>query len=651
VVNSRLIGSLLLGVLAMAGCSRGAGGGSGGGPLPGVARWYSQYRKPTSSNLRAVRAIDANTVIVAGEGSAIFRSDDGGATWVQLEHTPFGRGGDIAALDYFGANVHAVGSDFADPTKGRAWYAINGVLDWTTPDVTATGAAYTSVDVISPTDAFYLRSDGTIETVVADVVTGSSSIGVAGPWNALDMWGATGIGLAVGNGGLIRKKTASTAWTAPANPLPAAPNLTGISLINDSIAWVCGDNAEVWLSTDGFETWVRTLGPGILGSPSNNLKGVHFPVDVGTGWVVGSGGFIAATTNSGALWIGQTTPTIEDLYDVWFVNETVGYAVGDHGVVLKTTNSGVTWNFVPSPPPPLVQFNAVDFTNDGVRGLAGGTLGTLLRTVDGGTTWTATTTGIATPILGVAVPKSGTGLVAYACSTGGQVLKTTDFGATAWTVTTPGAAGGEDLNAILFPGDDTTGAIAGNAGKLLYTTTSGGTWTAATVAGTPVLRALSATPGGAAMYAAGDSSTILESTLAGIATWTVLPAGAPPITGGLALRAFTSPATGALFTGVSDTVHRKVGAGWASNIPLAGTVIDGLSWKSPTTGTFADVYAVATGTGRGVFYSEDDGTTWKRSYVHTKDNLHAIWMSPTVAGLGFAVGDNSTILKTTTGGK
>jgi photosystem II stability/assembly factor-like uncharacterized protein len=51
----------------------------------------------------------------------------------------------------------------------------------------------------------------------------------------------------------------------------------------------------------------------------------------------------------------------------------------------------------------------------------------------------------------------------------------------------------------------------------------------------------------------------------------------------------------------------------------------------------------------GIFVTEDGGPTWDRCPEHTRWTLRALWMNSN--GVGCAVGDNGTVLRTATGGR
>ncbi|MFZ2865527.1 MAG: YCF48-related protein [Ignavibacteriaceae bacterium] len=55
-------------------------------------------------------------------------------------------------------------------------------------------------------------------------------------------------------------------------------------------------------------------------------------------WAVGNTGKILKTTNGGTNWTTQSSGTTNDLYSVYFVNETTGWAVGWSGKILKSIN-------------------------------------------------------------------------------------------------------------------------------------------------------------------------------------------------------------------------------------------------------------------------------------------------------------------------
>jgi photosystem II stability/assembly factor-like uncharacterized protein len=61
------------------------------------------------------------------------------------------------------------------------------------------------------------------------------------------------------------------------------------------------------------------------------------------GWIVGTDGVILKTVNGGNTWTPQTSGTVMDLYDAFFINLSTGWIVGKNGTILRTFDGGVTW--------------------------------------------------------------------------------------------------------------------------------------------------------------------------------------------------------------------------------------------------------------------------------------------------------------------
>lgn len=72
------------------------------------------------------------------------------------------------------------------------------------------------------------------------------------------------------------------------------------------------------------------------------LRDISF-ISNNVGWVVGHGGTILKTTDSGITWIQQTSNTTKDLYCVDFISDQYGWAGGANGAFLSTSNGGETW--------------------------------------------------------------------------------------------------------------------------------------------------------------------------------------------------------------------------------------------------------------------------------------------------------------------
>ncbi len=589
--------------------------------------WRNRQRLPTSSHLRAVRFISRTEGYVAGEDTAIFRTSDGGATWIQLEHAPAGRGGDVAAMDVFagGGTVH-VGAAGADAASGGRWWTSGDGINFATPDQDSTGfAAMTSVDLVAPGTAYYLAVDGMIRHVTPSSVK-SFSVGAPAAWMAVAFPGTGGVGYAAGSGGAIRKTTTNgSSWSGLASGTTA--DLRRLWFVSETLGYACGDAGKVIKTTDGT-AWVDvSVGEAVT------LRGICF-ADALTGWVVGDGGFIRRTVDGGATWTAPAAavPTSFDLHDVWFVDASAGYAVGDYGTVLKTLDGGGHWTEISRGS--LVRLNAMAFTGDGVKGLAVGGGGVILRTLDGGLTWGSSPSGVAVDLFGVSVPRTGSGSVAYACGAGGTILKTTDFGA-GWAKMDVGS--GATLRAILFPAGDTYGFCVGDGSTILHTST-GVSWTPQASPLTADFCAVSAPFTGLTAYAAGTAGAVVYTETGG-AFWYDRSIGVPA-----AVLSLQSPMGSAVYAAASDGkiyrsfLYGQIGSWQALSPPSAANAI---AFTAPAFG-----WCVGPD---GVFYTEDGGSGWTRSFEHTKWTLRAVWMGS--GGVGFAAGDRGTVLGTLTGGK
>jgi photosystem II stability/assembly factor-like uncharacterized protein len=649
--------------------------------------WQTQQVTPTSSDLRAVDFANLGVGVIGGKDGTIFSTDDAGNSWLQEDFTPPNRTGDIAVIRAMNLLLVAAGTDAATG-KGRFWSSTDTVT-WTTDPNPATVAPYTDVAMTSPgigpqyaVTFACLRQDGTVD--VNPPLPAAPFTGATGTWTNANgiFYLGNGTGYVCGDlGGAGQiNKTIDGGSTFTTDTVPAVKTFRKIAVTPITTRpFACGDdntNAGILVTRDSPTTpWY--LVPSIpAGLPS--FQAFHFPATESVGYVVGNSGTIyrvELTIDPVTLlpvwtWTDQNPGklvTSENLYSVVFIDNDHGWIVGDKGTVLITSNgtasTGPWWTKI-SGGDATISWNALSFSDDGMRGIAvgngAGNAAKIYRTTDSGQTWSKMTNpgGLTTQTLyGASVPRSsGLGTTAYICGDGGQLYRNTDvWGAGVWDNSTmTGLTGTDTYRAILFPNAGDKGVVVGNNGgtPLLLRTSDGKAWTAPTAGFTlpsASYNALSSNPTGTAVYASGGSNgkiTVSTDLANGWMAWANISTSSG-LPGTVTLPAVQSPegATYTAMTAASDgNVYRLAkGGSWSHQ---TATPPPWSPAKPISLGFQGDMNGMVVTDAGGVYYTVDGGASWTVTYPHTKAVPRTIWMSPTVAGLGYVGCDSGVILRT-----
>lgn len=256
--------------------------------------------------------------------------------------------------------------------------------------------------------------------------------------------------------------TDTTNWGAAATLLGGqTPDWMGCA--NTSQCWTYTYQGYIWASTNGGATWTEET------TPSHPVWYGGWFENASDGWAVGATGTIVATTNGGATWTAQTSGTTQQLSAVTCVSTTQCWVVGGNGVILVTANGGTTWTAQASGTTQLLnEVSCVSTTQCWAAGAAG----VIIVTANGGTTWTAQTSGTAQELYGISCVSA---TQCWAAGGGGVIVATTN-GGTTWTAQTSGTAN------ALYAVDcySATACWAGGAAGTIVASTNGTSWTTQT---------------------------------------------------------------------------------------------------------------------------------------------------------------------------
>ena len=250
--------------------------------------WRTQTSQ-ASANLNGVFFADPDTGWVVGGLGTVLRTSNRGGTWTRLQ---LGFGEIIMTAVHFtnrdtGYVVGSAGAVLRTVNGGRVWEKQN--------------------------------------------LTGITLRGVS--FAGLEGW-------VVGDGGeIFGTVDAGEVWTR-LQPSITSLALRAVSRRSSAAAWAAGAQGAAPRTADvgGTVVWLN----GSAGA-SNDLEGIHFPVDDQVGYAVGfnASGLVLRSEDGGLSWTRQVSNTSRRLNDVYFVDRLRGWAVGEAGTIIHTSLGGL----------------------------------------------------------------------------------------------------------------------------------------------------------------------------------------------------------------------------------------------------------------------------------------------------------------------
>lgn len=249
-------------------------------------------------NSTTVEVIDANTVYAALEWVVLYKSTDGGINWVQKASS------NVSFKDlFFTSSTTGFGVGTSSLTK-----TTNSYSTWT---------SYSS----------------------------QISLGL---WESIDMNG--NLGVIVGQNGRFAISTnGGSNWNS--YQFTSQINLWDVAVISPTQIQIVGANGTIFFSNNSGASFNQYTG---LPATTETYYSIAFDENYVNGFIVGTNGTIAKTTNGAISWTVENAPVSPHLYDIAYASNSIFYACGVGGTVIKYT---------PAPPTSTEKIakDAIDF--------------------------------------------------------------------------------------------------------------------------------------------------------------------------------------------------------------------------------------------------------------------------------------------------
>jgi len=256
-----------------------------------------------TSSLNDVSFVDASTGFACGALGAIFKTTDGGATWVQKTS---GVTYDLFSIDFVDASngmaVGEMGTLLKTTDGGESWTDTGGVLD---EDINGVYVRTTSV-------AFAVGSGGTILRTDDGAATWDSiTTGAIGDLRDVALareFGQEAV-IVIGAGGQIYRSTDDGLHFMPVGSVyipagaPASTEYMRLSKTHQAgnyKSYIVGRSGMILRTTDGGDSWSATV---LNLSVNPSLYGVAHGPDSDDVYAVGQDGLVLRSSDAGDTWV------------------------------------------------------------------------------------------------------------------------------------------------------------------------------------------------------------------------------------------------------------------------------------------------------------------------------------------------------------
>ncbi|HOJ04735.1 MAG TPA: YCF48-related protein [Bacteroidota bacterium] len=198
-----------------------------------------------------------------------------------------------------------------------------------------------------------------------------------------------------GDAGLLFRSTDGGA-TFEDRSLDSSFYFGALYFLDEKRAWLVGDSivscfsckSMVHGTTDGGETWnvLATFPPLYEDGPCVYWMDVHF-TDSLHGWMVGSQGGLASTTDGGHTWSSYEAAKGKEMFAVYALSRDHVFISGEESYLAESTDAGVTW-IEREKLRNLMLLYDLTMGHDGTLWLGASARGTsVYRSTDAGVTW------------------------------------------------------------------------------------------------------------------------------------------------------------------------------------------------------------------------------------------------------------------------
>lgn len=320
------------------------------------SQWSVVSTVPSSPNINSISVVDQNLIWVCGDATALYKTTDGGLTWVS-------RNAGLPSGNLYGISALDVSTCWVGTVNGSIYKTSDGGASWTL-QFSLAGSFSNGIKMFNqnygvyqgdptgngqPYQLRYTTNGGTNWILSPGAPIATSEFGVINAWDWTDT---------------------THFWIGSANTVANATT------------------AKVYRTSSGFGGggWTSATLPGTGGTAGLYYQAVAF-TDVNNGMAGSNGSNIMKTNNGGATWTTVSNPPGVTAFAAINMNgikdgsNTIRVSLGD-GVTnfcFKTTDYGTTW--VSEPLPVVGQTNGIqdmEFINASL-GFAGGNLGTFMR--------------------------------------------------------------------------------------------------------------------------------------------------------------------------------------------------------------------------------------------------------------------------------